>query len=183
MPYPANPAERQPKGDHNRRLSLGLDPEQFAVAAGITVDALHEYESTSPDHDFDLATAEHVGNALDRLEQVLPNSEAAGIEQVRSGQAGEDVEHALREAAYYLWENEGRPEGREQDHWYRASQIGFGEDLDRAFREEMDFEPEPVPLSAEASERAMETSRRIGLQRGYKKDPDDNTSGGFNQKR
>lgn len=25
---------------------------------------------------------------------------------------------ALR--AYYIWEHEGRPEGRDQDHWFRA---------------------------------------------------------------
>ena len=26
----------------------------------------------------------------------------------------------IRERAYWLWEEEGRPEGRELDHWYRA---------------------------------------------------------------
>jgi Protein of unknown function (DUF2934) len=28
--------------------------------------------------------------------------------------------YALREAAYFLWEREGRPEGRAQDHWVQA---------------------------------------------------------------
>jgi hypothetical protein len=27
----------------------------------------------------------------------------------------------IRERAYWLWEEEGRPDGRELDHWYRAS--------------------------------------------------------------
>ena len=27
----------------------------------------------------------------------------------------------IRERAYWLWEEEGRPAGRELDHWYRAS--------------------------------------------------------------
>ena len=27
----------------------------------------------------------------------------------------------IRERAYWLWEEEGRPEGRELDHWDRAS--------------------------------------------------------------
>jgi Protein of unknown function (DUF2934) len=31
-------------------------------------------------------------------------------------------DQALRDAAYYLWEHEGRPEGRALDHWLRASQ-------------------------------------------------------------
>ncbi len=29
-------------------------------------------------------------------------------------------EHAVRETAYFLWEQDGRPEGREQEYWYRA---------------------------------------------------------------
>ena len=30
------------------------------------------------------------------------------------------TEQAIREAAYFIWEREGRPEGRAQDHWGRA---------------------------------------------------------------
>jgi hypothetical protein len=29
-------------------------------------------------------------------------------------------DHAIREAAYYIWESDGRPEGRELMHWLRA---------------------------------------------------------------
>ena len=28
--------------------------------------------------------------------------------------------HAVREAAYFIWEREGRPEGRALEHWARA---------------------------------------------------------------
>jgi hypothetical protein len=70
-----DPNARQPKGDHNRRLSLGLDPDQFAAEAGITAEQLREYERTSPDHKFDAAVAERVGLALERLEAVMPNSQ------------------------------------------------------------------------------------------------------------
>ncbi len=31
-----------------------------------------------------------------------------------------DREHQVRECAYYLWEAEGRPEGRAQMHWTMA---------------------------------------------------------------
>ena len=31
-----------------------------------------------------------------------------------------NVERAVREAAYFIWEHEGRPEGQAQDHWKRA---------------------------------------------------------------
>ena len=30
-------------------------------------------------------------------------------------------EQFVRDRAYYLWEHEGRPEGRAHDHWYRAA--------------------------------------------------------------
>ena len=63
----------QPKGDHNRRLSLGLDPDQFAAEAGITTEELRDYERTSPDHDYDPRVALRVTMALDRLEQTMPN--------------------------------------------------------------------------------------------------------------
>ena len=70
-----DPAARQPKGDHNRRLGLGLDPDHFAAEAGVTVAELRDYEETPPDGSFDDEVARRVGAALDRLEAVLPNSE------------------------------------------------------------------------------------------------------------
>jgi hypothetical protein len=64
----ADPAERQPKGDHNRRIALGFDIDAFADEAGITTAQLHDYETTAPDHDFDADVARMVGIALERLE-------------------------------------------------------------------------------------------------------------------
>jgi Protein of unknown function (DUF2934) len=31
-----------------------------------------------------------------------------------------DREDSLRESAYYIWEREGRPDGRAREHWHRA---------------------------------------------------------------
>ncbi|MGB3336673.1 MAG: DUF2934 domain-containing protein [Devosia sp.] len=31
-----------------------------------------------------------------------------------------DFEQQVRQAAYHLWENDGRPEGREKEYWFRA---------------------------------------------------------------
>lgn len=36
-------------------------------------------------------------------------------------------EERVRETAYFLWEQDGRPEGREQEYWFRA--------LERSLRE------------------------------------------------
>lgn len=77
-----DPTQRQPKGDHNRRLSLGLDPDQFAAEVGITTEQLREYERTSPDHRFDPDVAARVGATLDRLEAKLPNSQTGRQEKV-----------------------------------------------------------------------------------------------------
>ena len=75
MTFPVDPEAREPKGDHNRRLSLGMDPDMFAVEAGISVEALREYEETGPDHPFDLEIARRIGETLERLEASPPSSQ------------------------------------------------------------------------------------------------------------
>jgi len=127
-------SERVPKADHNRRLSLGLGPEQFAAEAGITVDELRDYENTWPDHPFSPMVAERIGRALDRLETMLPNSEAAGIRQIIEGPGApadfvpdDDFEQRIRDTAYYMWEADGRPEGRDQEYWHRAREACLGQ--------------------------------------------------------
>jgi hypothetical protein len=32
----------------------------------------------------------------------------------------DSADHTIREAAYFIWEREGRPDGRAQDHWLQA---------------------------------------------------------------
>jgi len=66
------PQQREPKGDHNRRLSLGLDLDEFALEAGVTPKDLKDYEMTLPDDDFNLEVARKAGAALDRLEAAPP---------------------------------------------------------------------------------------------------------------
>lgn len=73
LPEDVPPTRRQPKGDHNRRLALFLEPEAFAAEAGITVEELRDYERTGPDGQFDLEVARRIGEALDRLEAVTPS--------------------------------------------------------------------------------------------------------------
>lgn len=187
MTFASDPRERQPKGDHNRRLSLGLDPDEFAAEAGISVEELRDYERTAPDHTFSPMIAERVGAALDRLERVLPNSEAAGIRQilgtddltgVSASHSDDAQEQWIKDTAYHLWESEGRPEGRDQEYWHRAREAWVGRRaLDKGFEEAV-AEPDPA-----AMDRAVEESRKIGLQRPFNNDPADNTIGGFNQKR
>ena len=38
-----------------------------------------------------------------------------------------DSEQAIRERAYLIWEREGRPEGRADDHWRHATVEGSGD--------------------------------------------------------
>jgi hypothetical protein len=72
MTFPADPSQRQPKGDHDRRLSLGMDRDVFAAKAGISAEQLRRYEETPPDGEFDLAIAERIGVALEQLEASPP---------------------------------------------------------------------------------------------------------------
>jgi transcriptional regulator with XRE-family HTH domain len=68
MTFPANPNERSPKGDHNRRLSLGISADEFAATAGVSSEALRHYEFANVDDAPDPDVAERVGRALERLE-------------------------------------------------------------------------------------------------------------------
>ena len=38
-----------------------------------------------------------------------------------------DKDRAIRERAYFMWEREGRPDGRAQDHWLSAIPEQLGE--------------------------------------------------------
>jgi hypothetical protein len=71
MTFPSNPYERSPKGDHNRRLSLGLDADEFAATAGVSVDELKHYEFADMEEISDPAVAEKVGRTLERLEATI----------------------------------------------------------------------------------------------------------------
>jgi hypothetical protein len=75
MTFPTNPAQREPKGDHNRRLALGIDIDQFAIEAGVSPDQLKTYEMALPDDGFDLDVASRVGAALERLEASPPDTQ------------------------------------------------------------------------------------------------------------
>lgn len=86
MPHYTSEAPHQPKGDHNRRLSLGMDPDRFAAEAGITTEQLRDYERTGPDHDYDPAVAERIAATLDRLER-----HHANLQTGRSETGGHDA--------------------------------------------------------------------------------------------
>ena len=48
--------------------------------------------------------------------------------QAGAGRPMDDLERRIQQRAYELWENEGRPHGREQDHWQQAEReiVGRG---------------------------------------------------------
>jgi hypothetical protein len=54
---------------------------------------------------------------------------------------GDDhFEQAVRDAAYFLWENDGRPGGREKEYWFRALEMKI-----REHRADMDLKVPPDP--------------------------------------
>jgi hypothetical protein len=92
-----------------------------------------------------------------------------------------DFEQSVRDTAYFMWENDGRPDGREQEYWFRALEVCLRQrNLDKQLQEPATHFPDPIDPIAE---RAAEVSRKVGLQRPFRKDEDDTVSGGFNQKR
>ena len=67
------------------------------------------------------AAARDAEQALDGPErQELQEAEAIG--KSRAAPDPENDEHKVRERAHDIWEREGRPEGRHEEHWRQAQQ-------------------------------------------------------------
>jgi len=49
-----------------------------------------------------------------------PQTEPAVLAAISSGEGQPISEQAIRERAYAIWEEEGRPDGKDLDHWHRA---------------------------------------------------------------
>lgn len=52
----------------------------------------------------------------------MQGAEAAGMREAVAGGSDADGEDAVRVRAYHLWEEAGRPEGRDGEFWARASE-------------------------------------------------------------
>jgi hypothetical protein len=56
----------------------------------------------------------------------------------------DDRHDAIRTRAYQLWEEEGRPHGRDEHHWHEASR-GAGDEAGGDLTEELPAAPPPAP--------------------------------------
>jgi hypothetical protein len=76
---------------------------------------------TEPNVEFDARSPPESHFLLSRepLDQPDWQSVDASRER-RMSLANRDSEHDLRQRAYELWEREGRPDGRAEQHWHRA---------------------------------------------------------------
>ena len=59
-------------------------------------------------------------------------------------EAADDRESRIREIAYFLWEQEGYPDGQADRHWAAAEAVVDAEDEDR---EAMPMDPRGEPLT------------------------------------
>lgn len=85
-----------------------VDPERAAVELAASLQLVPEAEIEG------LHARPHVS----RGGQLEPYGDALEIKR----QCQERAERRIRERAYFLWLQEGCPEHRAQDHWYRAHQ-------------------------------------------------------------
>lgn len=58
-----------------------------------------------------------------------------------------EIERRIRERAYRIWEEEGRPEGRAEDHWEQAKMIIALEDTQKTMLKPIQ-EPQAEPIEA-----------------------------------
>ena len=57
----------------------------------------------------------------------------------------EDTERRIRERAYQIWEEEGRPEGKAEEHWEKARIIvSIEESLPTMLKPVTEPQPEPI---------------------------------------
>lgn len=100
---------------------------------------IHTYPITLDEACGAAGDAEYLAKALEAAAhgQLVPDAELTGLtarmHHSRGGRMepyGDEIssnsetklglEQAVRERAYALWEQEGRPEGRAEEHWHRA---------------------------------------------------------------
>jgi hypothetical protein len=74
-------------------------------------------------------------------------------------------DHRIRERAYALWEEEGRPEGREHDHWSRAA-AEIAERLGRENPGEHGSGDNPATAGSSGSPGGSGNGLSMGLQSG-----------------
>ena len=136
MTFPSSPDERFPKGDHNRRLSLGIAPDVFAREAGVTEEQLHTYETTPPAGEFDLEVARRVGEALEVMEAVKSPMVTNGPKPTLHS------DHNI--------DDQGRrPDGTREDGHPGAGAAQFEDESVEATRDEEDTtdNPNPSPMN------------------------------------
>ncbi|MCB4825023.1 DUF2934 domain-containing protein [Roseicella aerolata] len=97
--------------------------------------------------------AEHATSAY--LEYGAENVEACMADMPAA--SGRDPDRRVRTLAYFLWEREGRPEGRDQEFWYRARQAVEADGDELAARAPREFAGEtgaaPMPERDEGPRR------------------------------
>jgi hypothetical protein len=59
---------------------------------------------------------------------------------VRPDKQWDDLQQAVRDTAYFMWENDNRPDGREKEYWYRALEHHLRQrNLDQGLAEPMTY--------------------------------------------
>jgi len=66
------------------------------------------------------------------------------------------AEEKIRALAYTIWEQEGRPEGKGEEHYYRAKQILEEQEAGSG----VDFEPPPPVINLPPPSRKRKSSTR-----------------------
>jgi hypothetical protein len=70
----------------------------------------------------------------------------------------DSIEKRIRDRAYYLWEEEGRPHGRDQDHWERARSL-LGLETG-SLTPSLTTPAEPTEASGRQGQKSAEKARR-----------------------
>ena len=72
---------------------------------------------------------------------------------------GKTMDERIRDRAYALWEQNGRPEGRAEEHWHQAQSDVQAEDVGNGL-DSPDTLPHPASPAQGASQKPVSKSKR-----------------------
>lgn len=118
LPHPSARSGYVVEGEVTFRFGDGRT-ETYVTGDRYAIPENAEYRQGTTDWTvlFDVYSPRHTANETAFETSSVP---AAGIVTAMNEHETSDNEAAIRERAYFLWEQDGRPDGRHEEHWFSA---------------------------------------------------------------
>lgn len=89
----------------------------------------------------------------------------------RTAKTSEDHEALVRARAHQLWEDEGRPEGRADEHWHKAAALVASEASAKPARKTSKSAEKPAKATAKSGAKSTKTAAKSSAEAAAKIEP------------